>query len=476
MTKTSPVPSTSPEDQASFQPLINDVIELLNTGGWKTQDEALISLLRSLFEKINDQYVSKSGNRYGYKFNLKPAIELLEKLKEDLLRLKQNAENNWEDDAENYRSLSENLQQLQETFVHAINDKYFRKKRRNGYLNRIGVSLAILAVSAGFFAFAVLVGFPFVFAASGIATLLCVPLVLASLFFAAIPFSIPSIILETYRGFRELKNKKWPFPDIAELFAKTLDQTEKSADAIDAYSLKGKFSKILSRNVIEINRRLKLDGVKAEQTEAENMIKDLAEQIQNTTLYLEEIRDERDKTVEFFNNQLKAMKGYQGKMLTSETTLMELLDIVTSEKLLGGKANEYLTLCYVFVKSNELRRMSATHAILALKLSALNKLVTHYASEDYVDNKYVKYKQERRVVISKPETRFAQRFTSRSKSPSRLDAVVIGLSDNPYYLFSPYSKKVTRELLEMPAVSKLRLEESGSLDRIRDAVAPSKKA
>lgn len=442
--------STPSTEKKPYEPVIAKIEALLaslNAGAWLPVDEPikanLIAVLAEL--KANIKPENFHPNEAGYELNgdqILTALVALEGTVRNLLNKDEEA--SAEDEVSHYQKLSEHIKLLEKSFSFSVNPAYFKKKRRQSYAKAIGLTISILVLLAALTAVASIFIFP---AFAGVYTVLAIlaqfsaiaVLGVLALAFIFVPPPLFAMISDKYKA---LERTMLPISaKVKSIFTELKTVAENTAKSVNLFSFT---NEVFEEDVSEVLRR----NFETKRERVDSELGHLSSDIFKLTSLITLSESGLQSQAEAFSNAINAInqmiisKGYQGDPLTISARLCDLEFV----KNYADRGAAFALAEVVIQQREELAQMKVVAECLAKKLEVLHAWRNARNQRDYLDYKLNKYKNERRTdVDEKSKHRFDERLATHQKTSHRLDAVSFG--KHTFHLFTPYSKKITRELV-----------------------------
>lgn len=438
---------------------INEIIHKISTGeGWQESDRKLMDRLKEWLNLVNKK-ISELGllpDKDGYEFNAINIDNALNELAETVTRLSNKRDTPEANETENnpYQPLAGNITKLGESFNRQMNEAFFKRKRRISYAKGVLFSALLIGAVAGIVAVAIV----FVTPALAILPLLLSGIlgmvsIIGSVSAVASLYFIPTGWYEMVRDYRQLRTKSKRCDYIANRANAVAALAQTAATYSDPQS-----AERIRQGVIEVDR--------------EDKTKKILEELRLTSEELVAIRVLLQEKESSANNRAQELERLLTKIYGSTpggmVKDMPSADAVTLDQLDSLKRSpvfpinpDFVQVSILIVLRDEHKQMSATLAVLMEKQERLQAKLKNLSSDNYVNAKFEKYRQNQKPEPLKPKSqdRFASRLLSGTRySPQRLD--MKEFSHMSFSLFTPYSKKITQALTGVAIDHQLMSEEA----------------
>lgn len=439
---------------------INEIIHQISTGeGWQEYDRKLMDRLKEWLNLVNKK-ISELGllpDKDGYEFNAINIDNALNELAETVTRLSNKRDTPEANETENnpYQPLAGNITKLGESFNRQMNEAFFKRKRRISYAKGVLFSALLIGAVAGIVAVAIV----FVTPALAILPLLLSGIlgmvsIIGSVSAVASLYFIPTGWYEMVRDYRQLRTKSKRCDSIANRANAVAALAQTAVTYSDPHSVER-----IRQGVIEVDR--------------EDKTKKILEELRLTSEELAAIRvllQEKESSVNKRDQKLEKLlsKIYgstPGRRAedkpSADTVTLDRLDSLAVNPVFKIDPEDFSLAKALVVLRDEHKQMSATLDVLIEKQERLQAKLKNLSSDNYVNAKFEKYRQNQKPEPLKPKSqdRFASRLLSGTRySPQGLDMKKLSLMS--FSLFTPYSKKITQALTEMAMNHQLMSEQN----------------
>ena len=354
-----------------------------------------------------------------------------------------------------YATLEKNLENLSEACSYRVNNNFIRKQRNQAIA--FGITSAVLGVLiiGTIITVTVMFGAPVTLLAVHVFEILLA--FVASAVVASLSYVFITAAMKVFSpitknksngepiSLNELKQRKIPNQALSEFFTEARDLVKSKSKHLESYYDKNSENNIIA--TIEKDKRNKVDLISNELNITATAIIALNNMIKKRENFLSGKKDRIPTLIQAINDELQT-RGYAQKPVTENTLTLGLLQKFVGDGLLKASSNLIEIRTYIEDK-NELNNMRYAHDRLAHKQELLTQKLNSLNDANYAQNKFDKKKtKDAGGFEAKTVTRFNGRL---EKNAYRVDAVRI--QNFTGYLFTPYSKSVTRELAKATDVS-----------------------